>query len=143
MAAADKTGGDWPTALACVREACGVVQRRLDGSGVREDLYARAVAVWTRDRPEADGTSAALVLPQTLCAAGGNLPEATKPVRNAFTEAVKRARALAPREPREPPKPREAKELAARPPVSMASMLSSQVRAPDGRPPCSVVPDLT
>ena len=106
-------------------------------------MYARAVAAWSAGWPEADGTSAALVLPPTVRYAGGLLPEVTKPVRNAFTEAVKRARALAPREPREPPKPREAKELAARPPVSMASMLSSQVRAPDGRPPCSVVPDLT
>ena len=75
MAAVDAVVGDWPAALACVREARDAVQRAMAASAcAAARTYARAVKEWVDSLPEVGGTSESLQQPQDVRTAGSKLP---------------------------------------------------------------------
>ena len=123
MSAVDAPGGDWPAALACMRTACDGAQACMADSGCDAALaYSRAVGEWVGGLPEDGGCKGALRQPQSVYYAATALPAqppALRQARVAFTEAVRRARALAP----------SAARARRAQPVSKACTLSSQVRA--------------
>ena len=100
MSAVDAPGGDWPAALACMRTACDRVKACMEGSGCDEArVYSRAVRAWLRGLPEDGGSRVALQQPDSVRSAAGRLPAqppALGQARVEFTEAVRRARSLAP-----------------------------------------------
>ena len=120
MSAVDAPGGDWPEALARMRVARDGVQACMAGSTCdAARAYSTAVGEWVGGLPEDGGGKGALRQPQSVYYAATALPAqppALRQARVAFTEAVRRARALA-------------SSAARRQPVSKACTLSSQVRA--------------
>ena len=121
MSAVDAPGGDWPGALACMRVARDRVQACMAGSTCdAARAYSTAVGEWVGGLPEEGGRKEALVQPQSVRYAATALPAqppALRQARVAFTEAVRRARALA------------SSGASRAQPVSKACALSSQVRA--------------
>ena len=97
--AADAPGGDWPGALACMRVARDRVQACMAGSTCdAARAYSTAVGEWVGGLPEEGGRKGALQQPASVRYASTALPAqppALRQARVAFTEAVRRARALA------------------------------------------------